>query len=85
MLMMLARQPVEGQGLFNVLLDPAGQLRVLALPLDQPGGEIPPCLAEIASVVQPAQLLQAVIVDFARHIVERIPQEVHVGAVEKPG
>jgi hypothetical protein len=32
-------------------------------------------------VVQPGQLAQAVVVDPARHVVERVPQEVHVTAL----
>ncbi len=30
---------------------------------------------------QPAQLLQAVVVDPARHVVERVPEEMHVAAL----
>ena len=61
-LMVLARQPVEGQGLLDVLLDPAAQLGVGRLPLGEPGREITPGLSEVPSVVQPAQLAQAVVV-----------------------
>src|SRR2546423_15260512 len=35
-------------------------------------------LGKIAPVIQPAQLLQTVIVDPARHIVERVAQEMHI-------
>jgi hypothetical protein len=30
MLMMLARQPVEGEGLVDILFDPAGELRIFS-------------------------------------------------------
>jgi hypothetical protein len=51
------------------------------VPLGQPGREIAPCLGEVAPVVQPAQLPQAIVVNLARHLVERIAQEVYVTAL----
>jgi hypothetical protein len=80
MLVVLARQPVESQRLLDTLFDPAGQLGIFAGPLGEPGGELAARFAEIAAVVQPTQLLQAVVVDPARHVVERIPEEMHVAA-----
>src|SRR5260221_2804665 len=65
----------------NQHLDPARQLRVLRLPFGEPGGEVAPHLGEIASIVEPAQLHQAVVIDLARHIIECVPEEVHVAAL----
>ena len=53
----------------------------LRRPFGEPGGEIAARLGEIAPVVEPAQLLQAVVVDLARHVVERVAQEMHVAAL----
>ena len=78
---MLAGQPVEGQRLLDVLLDPGTEPGVGRLPFGEPSRQIPPGLGEIAPVVQPAELAQAVVVDLARHVVERIAQEVHVTAL----
>ena len=38
-------------------------------------------LDEVAPIVQPAQLLQTVVVDPARDVVERVAQEMHVAAL----
>src|SRR6516164_9749565 len=40
-----------------------------------------PRLAEITPVVKPAQFLQTVVIDLARHVIERIPQKMHVAAL----
>src|SRR6516165_4936286 len=40
-----------------------------------------PRRAEIAPVVKPAQFLQAVVIDPARHVIERVPQKMHVAAL----
>ena len=39
------------------------------------------CLPQVAPIVDPAQLLQAVVVSFARHVIESVPKEVHVAAL----
>src|SRR6202048_5343906 len=36
---------------------------------------------EIAAIVKPTQLLQAIIVDPARHVIEGVPQQMHVAAL----
>ena len=82
-LMVLARQAVEGEGLLDVLLDPGDEAGVARAPFGEPGGEIargPP--RPIAAVVEPAQLLQAVVVGLARQVVEGVPEEVDVAALE---
>jgi hypothetical protein len=57
---LLSRQPEEGQGLFDGILCPTCQARIARRPFGEPCGEIGPCLSEIAPVIEPAQLLQAV-------------------------
>ena len=70
-LVVLRRQLVGGQRLLDVLLDPVAERRVLRLPFRQPAREILPRLGELAAVVEPAQLLQAVVVGLARQVVAR--------------
>src|SRR5882762_5908962 len=81
MLMVLTRQAVKRQRLVDVLFDPAGELRILRRPLGEPSGQIAARLGEIAAIVKPTQLLQAIIVDPARHVIEGVPQEMHVAAL----
>lgn len=50
-------------------------------PIGKPGCKIPPHLGRIAPVVHPAQLQQAIFIDPARHIIERISEEVHIAAL----
>jgi len=38
-------------------------------------------LSEITPVVKPAQPLQAVVIDLARHVIQRITQKMHVAAL----
>src|SRR3954451_390337 len=75
MLMMLAWQPIESQRLVDILFDPAGQLWVFAGPFGEPGGEIATRFSKVTAIIEPAQLLQTVIVDAARHVVERVSQK----------
>src|SRR5579884_449342 len=72
---------VIGQRLLDVVLDPVAQPWVLGLPLRQPGGDVAPHLGNVAPVVEPAQLLQAIVVHLARHVVERVAQEMHGAAL----
>lgn len=66
------RQAEVGESLVDVLLHPAGELGVFAALFGEPGSQIAPHLREVAPVVHPAQLEQAIVVDLARHIVERL-------------
>jgi hypothetical protein len=59
MFMMLARQPVIGEGLFDGLLDPIGELFVSARPLSEPSGKVGFRFGEISAVIEPAQFLKA--------------------------
>jgi hypothetical protein len=54
MLMVLARQPVESQGLVDVFFDPGGEPRLFGRPSGEPGGQITARLGEIAAIAQPA-------------------------------
>ena len=51
MLVMLTRQPVEGQRLIDVVFDPTGELGIFARPLGEPGGQIATRFGEIAPVI----------------------------------
>src|SRR4029077_10252568 len=78
MLMVLAGQPVEGEGVLDRFLDPIDELSVAVAPFGDPGGEIAAGLLEVSPVVEPAQLLQAVVVGLARQMVQSVAEEVHV-------
>lgn len=56
-LVVLARQAEEGQGLLDILLHPAGQARIFHGPFAKPCGEIGFGLDKITPVINPAQLL----------------------------
>ncbi len=71
-LVVLARQAVEGEGLLDGVLDPVGQLRVLLLPALQPAGQVAPRLDDIAAVIEPTQLLETIVVPLARHVIQRV-------------
>lgn len=49
----------------------------------QPGGEIGPRLVEVAAIITPSKLLQATVAMLARQMIEGVPDEMHVGAVEE--
>ena len=73
--MVLARQAVEGEGLLDGLLGPGDEAWVARPPFGDPGGEIAPGLLDRAAVVEPAQLLQAVVIGLARQVVEGVPRK----------
>src|ERR1051326_2773631 len=81
MFVMLCRQTVERERLFDVLFDPDHQLRVAAFPLRDPRRQIVARFSEVAPFVDPTQLAQAVIVALARKMVQTVPQKVHVAAL----
>jgi len=72
----LTRQPVERECLLDRLLGPGDQARVAPLPFGNPGRQIPSGLLNRAAVIEPAQLLQAVIIGLARQVIEGIAEEV---------
>lgn len=77
---MLAWQE-EGQGLFDCLLDPAGQARIACRPLGEPGREIGLGFVEVAPVVEPPQFLKAVVAMLSGQRIEGVAQKVHVTAL----
>ena len=80
--MVPARQTVEDEGLLDGLLGPGDEAWVARAPFGDPGGEIAPGFLGRAAVVEPAQLLQAVVVGLAGQVVEGVPEEVDVAALE---
>ena len=80
-LVVLPREPVDVQRLPDLRLHPVGQPRIALRPTLEPRLQILLGLLEVAAVVEPAQLLTAIVVGLAGHVVERVPQEVHVAAL----
>ena len=70
--MVLAGQAVEGEGLLDIVFNPADELFVAAAPFGDPSREIAAGFLDRASIVESAQLLQAVAVGLARQMVESI-------------
>jgi hypothetical protein len=81
--LVLARQPIEGERFLYVLLDPAAKLGVGGLALGQRSREVAPRFGGVAPIVKSPALAQAIVVDLARHVVERVAQEVHVAALPR--
>src|SRR5271166_3786691 len=75
MLMVLERQAIEGERLLDILLDPGDELWVAGAPFGDPDRQISAGLLDRTPVVEPAQLLQAVVVGLARQVVEGVAQE----------
>ena len=78
MLVVLARQHVERPGLGDVVLGPVGELGVARLPALEPGCQIRLRLLDVTACIDPAQLLQAIVISLARQIVQGVAQEVNV-------
>ena len=70
-LVMGKREPVVSQRLLDVLFDPVARLGVLGLPLGEPSSDVAAHLDELAPIIDPAQLLQAVIGQLARQNLPR--------------
>ena len=81
MLVVLARQAVEVQRLPDMRFDPVGELGIAGGPACKPRLQVLLGFFEVAPVVEPAQLLAAVVVSLAGQIVERIAEEVNVAAL----
>jgi hypothetical protein len=47
----------------------------------EPGGQITPRFGEVAPVIERAQLLEVVVVDLARHVAERVSEEMDIAAL----
>jgi len=78
---MLPRQPIKAERFFNIFFHPDTELGIPFAPLQQPGRQILAGFLRVPPIINPAQLLQAIIVSFARQVVERIAQEVNVAAL----
>ena len=78
--MVLAWKAVEAQRLFKILFNPGGEPGIFARPSRQPGGQIVERFSQIAAGIEPAQLLQAIVIDFARYIVQGVAQEMDIAA-----
>ncbi len=72
MLVVGSGQPVEGERLTDAVLDPVGKFWVFRRPLGQPRGEIPLGFCEVPLVIEPPQLLQAVVIGSSGEVVECI-------------
>ena len=80
--MMLARQPVEGEGFLDGFLDPGDELGIAGSPFGDPCGEVLAGLLDRTAIIEPAQFLEAVVVGLARQVIEGVAQEVDVAALE---
>ena len=80
--MVLARKPVESEGLLDRFFDPSNKLWVAGAPFGDPGGEVAAGLLDGSPVVKPAQFLQAVVIGLTRQVVECVAEEVHITPLE---
>src|SRR5271163_3840753 len=78
MLMVLAWEAIEAQRLFKILFNPGGEPWIFARPSRQPGGQIVERFGQIAAGIEPAQLLQTIVINFARRVVQGITQEMDI-------
>lgn len=76
-----ARLAVEGPGLLDVFFDPGAELGVFWRPVVEPAAEVLACFCGVAAVVEPAQFGEAIVVGFAREMVEGVAQKVDVAAL----
>ncbi len=79
--MVLAWEAIEAQRFFQVLLNPGGEPGIFACPPRQPGGQIVKCFRQIAAGVEPAQFLQAIVIDFAWYIVQGVAQKMDIATL----
>src|SRR5580704_3919095 len=81
MLVMLAWESIKAQCFFEMLFDPSGEPRIFARPARQPGRQLAAGFGQIAAGVEPAQLVQAVVVDLARDGVQGVTPEIDIAAL----
>src|SRR6202171_6672464 len=81
MFVMLAGESIEAESFFELLFDPGGQPAILPRPPRQPSRQIAACPGQIAAGVKPAQLLQAIVIDLARYIVQGVAEEMDVATL----
>src|SRR5208282_1622598 len=82
MLMVLARQAIEGEGFFDRFLDPVDELLIAVAPFGDPGGKVAAGLLDISPIIKPAQFLQAVVVGLAWEVVQSVAEEVDVASLD---
>jgi len=70
LLVMSDRQAIEGERLCDVFLRSVAEAGMDALPPRDPGAAVLLGPREVATVMEPAELLQAVVIGFPRHVVE---------------
>src|SRR5208337_2031632 len=81
MFVMLERQTVIVKRFSYVFFDPCAQLRIFFLPAVQPLGQVLLGLAEITPVINPAKLLEAVIICLSRQVIQGVSQEMNIAAL----
>ena len=80
-LVMLPWQTIEAECFFNVLFHPGAELGIPFAPLQQPSRQVLARFLGAATILDPAQLLQTIVVCLAWQRVERIAQEVNLAAL----
>jgi hypothetical protein len=58
-------QPVEAEGLLNIIFHPLAELGILGLPFGQPSHQVATGFLNVASLVKPAQFGQTIVIGFA--------------------
>jgi hypothetical protein len=81
MLVMLAWESIKAQRFFEVPFDLGGAPRIFARPPRQPSRQVAARFDPVAAGVEPAQLLQAIVIDFARDLVQGVAQKVDIAAL----
>ena len=80
-LVMALGQAVKSKSFLDLLFDPNGELGILGLPVLDPGSQVLSGLDAIAPIVEPAQFGQAIVVGFARKMIQSVAKEVDVTAL----
>lgn len=75
------REAGEGHGLTDVFLDPVREFGVLRPPAGESVRNVALGLGELGAIIEPAQLLQALVVSLPQQIIHGISQEVHIAAL----
>ena len=76
-----ARLAIKGPGLLDIILHPGAEFGMLRGPQVEPAAQVLAGFGGIAAVVKPAQFGEAIVVGFAREMVECVAQKVDVTAL----
>lgn len=76
-----ARLAIKGPSLLDIFLHPRAEFGVFWRPLVEPAAQVLTGFCGVAAVVKPAQFGEAIVVGFARKMVERVAQKVDVAAL----